>query len=74
VALLGGLERLPYPTLPAVALWIDRLPSQAAIVVFLILIAWMGLAGGLVATPWQELIARVIPTSRRGIFFGASFL
>ncbi|HSA62522.1 MAG TPA: MFS transporter [Nitrospiraceae bacterium] len=74
VALLGGLERLPYLILPAVALWIDRLPGQGAIVVFLILVAWMGLAGGLVATPWQELIARIIPTSRRGVFFGTSFL
>jgi MFS family permease len=74
VALLGGLERIPYLALPAVTLWVDRLPRQAAIVVFLLLIAWMALASGLVATPWQELIARIIPASRRGLFFGASFL
>jgi len=74
VALLGGLERIPYLALPAVTLWIDRLPRQAAIAVFLVLIAWMALASGLVATPWQELIARIIPASRRGLFFGASFL
>jgi len=74
VAFLGALERVPYLALPLVVLWIDHLPHRLAIGVFLALIAWMALASGLVATPWQEFIARIIPSSHRGRFFGISHL
>jgi MFS family permease len=74
VAVLGALERVPYLVLPLAVLWIDHLPRHAGAVTFLLLIAWMALASGLVATPWQEFIARIIPTSHRGRFFGISHL
>jgi MFS family permease len=74
VAVLGALERVPYLALPLAVLWIDHLPRRVGIEVFLLLIAWMALASGLVATPWQEFIARIIPTSHRGRFFGISHL
>lgn len=72
---LGALERVPFALMPFMALWLPSLPSGAGIAVFLGLIAWRALGSGVVATPWQELMAKVIPVSHRGRFFGlAHFL
>jgi len=65
-------ERLPYFFLPLLALWLPRAAPDAAIWVFVTLLVWRGLAAGLVALPWQEVIASVIPISHRGRFFGTS--
>ena len=43
-----------------------------ALVLFLIGYAWHGYGAGLVATSWQDLIARVFPVQRRGRFMGIS--
>ena len=36
----------------------------------MILWTWKAFGSGLVATPWQEMLAKVIPVSNRGRFFG----
>ena len=41
-----------------------------ALVLFLLGYAWHGFGAGLVATAWQDLIARCFPVERRGRFFG----
>ncbi|HEY44689.1 MAG TPA: MFS transporter [Anaerolineae bacterium] len=74
VGWFGALERLPYLALALAALWLPTLTQPLAIVAFLVLILWKSLASGLVAMPWQELIATVIPVSHRGRFFGISHL
>ncbi len=74
VALLGALERVPYLALAAAALWVSALPQRQAVAIFLAVMIWRSLASGLVAVPWQELIASVIPVSHRGLFFGISNL
>ncbi len=71
---LGALERVPYLALALAVLWLNTLPRQIAVVAFMVIIAWKSLASGLVAMPWQELIATVIPVSHRGRFFGISHL
>lgn len=71
---LGALERVPYLVLALAVLWLNTLPPPIAVVIFLVIIAWKSLASGLVAMPWQELIATVIPVSHRGRFFGISHL
>ena len=71
---LGALERLPYLVLALAVIWLNTLPPPIAVVIFLVIIAWKSLASGLVAMPWQELIATVIPVSHRGRFFGISHL
>jgi len=71
---LGALERVPYLVLALAVLWLNTLPRPMAVVIFLVIIAWKSLASGLVAMPWQELIATVIPVSHRGRFFGISHL
>ncbi len=72
VRALALVERLPYFFLILAALWLPKLPGNTAIILFLLLIAWKGLAAGLVGLPWQELIATVIPVWLRGRFFGVS--
>jgi len=72
VVLLGFIERLPFLLMAGGALWFAQLPQAAAVTLFFILMAVRALASGLVATPWQELIAKVIPVQWRGRFFGIS--
>ncbi len=69
---LGALERVPFLVLPVVALWAPTLPAGVGITVFLILIAWRALGSGVVATPWQEMLAKLIPVTHRGRFFGVA--
>ena len=70
VMLLGAIERLPYLALAFAALWLPSLPQNTAVLIFLLLMIWISLTSGLVALPWQELIARLIPVSHRGRFWG----
>lgn len=70
VIVLGIIERLPYFVLPLAALWLPTLAPSLAVTVFILLMAWKAIGSGIVATPWQELMAKVIPVSRRGRFFG----
>jgi MFS family permease len=72
VLALGIGERLPFLFLAAGALWLVQLPSATAVAFFFVLLAIRALASGLVATPWQEMIAKVIPVQWRGRFFGLS--
>jgi MFS family permease len=80
------IERLPRrkPVVVNFGLWLDVLPAwllviaalmagrwaRLALVLFLLFYAWRYLGSGMVATAWQDLIARVIPTTRRGGFWG----
>lgn len=70
VIALGAFERVPFLVLPFAALWLPTLPSTLAITLFLLLTAWRALGSGIVATPWQEMVAKVIPVTHRGRFFG----
>jgi MFS family permease len=72
VLVLGITERLPFLVLAGGALWFARLPQATAVTLFFVLIGIRALASGLVATPWQEMIAKVIPVQWRGRFFGTS--
>ena len=72
VRVLGALERLPYFILPLGVLWLNGLSKPLAIGVFILLMAWKSVGSGISATPWQELMAKIIPVARRGRFFGTS--
>lgn len=74
VAWLGALERVPYFVLPFAVLWFDRLPRPTVVILFIVLMFWKSIGSGISATPWQELIAKVIPVSHRGRFFGLAHL
>lgn len=62
-------ERLPMWLIVLSALLAVRSPGLA-LGLFLIAYAWHGLGGGVVATAWQDLLARCFPVERRGGFFG----
>jgi MFS family permease len=70
VMVLGAIERVPYLVLPVVVIALDGLPSNVAVLIFMILWMWKAFGSGFVATPWQEMLAKVIPVSNRGRFFG----
>jgi MFS family permease len=66
-------ERLP--------LWIIVLSAVVAshslglaLFLFLLAFAWHSFGAGVIATAWQDLIARCFPVARRGRFMGISFL
>lgn len=68
------LERLPIWLLVIAALIAGRSPALA-LGIFFLGYAWRALGGGVVATAWQDLIARCFPVQRRGRFLGtANFL
>jgi MFS family permease len=73
VTILGAIERIPFAVLPLAVLWFHTLPSSTAVLFFILLILWKALGSGIVATPWQEMIAKVIPVTHRGRFFGAAY-
>ncbi len=65
------LERLPMWVIvlsAVVAAWNPTL----ALVLFLFAYAWHGFGAGIVATSWQDLIARCFPAERRGRFMDIS--
>lgn len=71
LALVGGLgERGPY-LLIALAVWALAEPAPTlTLVLFLLLLGIAGFSGGALTPAWLDLIAKVIPVQRRGIFSG----
>jgi hypothetical protein len=69
---MAVMERISYAFFPLLVLLLPVIPKSLAVWIFILLIAWRGVASGFVALPWQELIARVIPISHRARFFGTS--
>lgn len=65
------LERLPLFVLVLSALVAGRSPTWG-LILFLVGYAWHSLGAGMVATSWQDLIARCFPVDRRGRLFGAT--
>jgi Na+/melibiose symporter-like transporter len=63
-------ERLPFLALGlALGLW-PGLPPWALLTIFFGCYAVHTISGGLIATAWQDFIARVIPGNRLGVFLG----
>ena len=70
--LMALIERFPYMLLPLTAYLLNWIPAQSALILFMIVITLRGLASGMIALPWQEVIATVIPMPVRSRFFGIS--
>jgi MFS family permease len=71
---LGIFDRLPFLLLAIGAFLIPGLNKKAALILILIIYTIKVFLSGLVALPWQELIATVIPVSRRGRYWGTSLI
>jgi MFS family permease len=63
-------ERLPFLGLALVAWALPSLGVRAALTLSFVMFIWQGLGAGLTANPWQSLIAKIIPSERRGTFIG----
>jgi MFS family permease len=62
-------ERLPMWLLVVAALLAKR-SATVALLLFFVGYLWHGLGAGVVATAWQDLLARCFPVARRGRAFG----
>jgi MFS family permease len=71
---LGIFDRLPFLLLAIGAFLIPGLNKKAALILILIIYTIKVFLSGLAALPWQELIATVIPVSRRGRYWGTSLI
>ncbi|HTP11820.1 MAG TPA: MFS transporter [Anaerolineae bacterium] len=74
VMVLGAIERVPYLVMPLAVIALGGLPQNVAVLIFVILWMWKAFGSGFVATPWQEMLAKVIPVSHRGRFYGLANL
>lgn len=71
---LGIFERLSFLLLGFGAFMIPTLSPVVAIGLILTIYAMKTFLSGLVALPWQELIATVIPVSHRGRYWGLALI
>ncbi len=67
---MAMVERLPYFLFPITAFLLHWMPKATVIWIFMVVVALRGAASGMVALPWQEVIASIIPRQVRGRFFG----
>ena len=67
---MAVVERIPYFIFPLTAYLLHWIPVTTAIWLFMFVVAWRGFASGMVALPWQVVIAEVIPGPVRSRFFG----
>ena len=63
-------ERWPYLVLVFVALLLPTLGTQITLILTFLLLCWQAIGGGLTATAWQTMVARIIPINLRGTFWG----
>lgn len=73
VLVLALLERLPYLIIGLAVLWFPKLGADTTVIVFMLLYSWKSIASGFTALPWQEMIAKVIPVTRRGRLIGIGY-
>jgi MFS family permease len=64
------LERLPIALMVPVTLIFAKSSSNLTIIFILLLFGWHTTGAGTILVGWQDMIAKVIPTDKRGRFFG----
>ena len=64
-------ERVPFIGLAIAAALLPVLGPQVTLALTLLLLTWQALGGGFTATAWQSMIGKIIPSNRRGVFYGS---
>jgi MFS family permease len=64
-------ERVPFLGLAIVAWFVPKIGPNMALFLTFTLLVWQGFGGGMAANPWQNMIGKIIPRERWGIFFGS---
>jgi len=72
VLLISLNERIPFLFLGLTTLLLASISDDVALALVFFFLAWQALGGGLAATAWQELIAKIILPTHWGQFFGLS--
>ena len=62
-------ERLPILLLVGAA-WVATQSKEVSLVLSFIFITWHIVGAGVIAVGWQDMLAKLFPTERRGRFFG----
>jgi MFS family permease len=71
MALLMSLnERVPFLGLAVLAWFSPQIGVKWSLILVFALLIWQGFGGGLTATFWQSLIAKIMPVKLYGRFFG----
>ncbi|MHB0875860.1 MAG: MFS transporter [Anaerolineae bacterium] len=65
-------ERIPFALLGLFILLATDVPNTIALAVALVLLTWQALGGGIIANPWQEMVAKICLPTHWGLFFGVS--
>ena len=63
-------ERIPFLGLAVVAWFSPQIGIKLSLILTFLLLIWQGFGGGLTATAWQSLMAKIIPVRTYGTFFG----
>lgn len=66
------MERLPYLFVALSCLYWASAPSEVSFIILAASLALAVLAGGFIGPAWNQMLAKVIPLERRGLFFGLS--
>ncbi|WP_392533593.1 MFS transporter [Nostoc sp. C117] len=71
VMLLTIHQKLPFLGLAVVALLQLELNRQTILQLTFAILIWQGLGSGFSATAWQSMVAKIVPSRKLGIFYGA---
>jgi MFS family permease len=63
-------ERLPFLGLAVIAWFLPSLGFELALTLIFAMLVWQGFGGGFTANVWQSMIAKIIPETLHGRFFG----
>jgi MFS family permease len=63
-------ERVPFIGLTLIALFYHQIGTTLAIILTFLMLLWQGFGAGFTANPWQNLIAKIIPSDYLATFFG----
>ncbi|MBE8999360.1 MULTISPECIES: MFS transporter [unclassified Nostoc] len=64
-------QKLPFLGLALVALLELQLNHQTILYLTFAILIWQGLGSGFSAPAWQSMVAKIVPSGRLGIFYGA---
>jgi MFS family permease len=65
-----GMERVAFLFMAIITYFLSKSNPGLALVLFFVTYAWHAFGAGVIATAWQEMVAKVIPVRVRGRFFG----
>lgn len=63
-------ERVPYLGLAAIAFFLLKMSSSAALILVFLMLVWQGFGAGLAANPWTSMVSKIMPDELHGTFFG----